>query len=166
MARAIDFEGGLAVTEDNAFVEYGGTAYEVGAEMFNSFKEQIEAQPPKGTTDGGDAASSFQEGCEQAIEAQGGDPAACDFDIGGWFTNLSNEGTEDLEGDEAVHVSGDVDVAQMLDDLVGIAQSVPGASQQVDAGAGRPGDRGHRRQLRPLRRRRGRPVPAPAGPRT
>ena len=77
---------------------------------------------------GEDASASFQEGCAQAIEAQGGDPAACDFDVSGWFTDLANDGTEDVEGTESVHISGNVDVAQMLDDIAGIAESVPNSA--------------------------------------
>jgi hypothetical protein len=132
--QSMEFEGGLVVTEDNAFVEYGGDAFEVGTDTFSTFKDSFEEAASQGATgeageDGEeDAGQSFREGCEQAIEAQGGDPAACDFDVSAWFTDLSNEGTEDVEGAEAVHISGDVDVSTMLDDLVGLSESVPNAA--------------------------------------
>jgi hypothetical protein len=131
--QSVNFDGGLTITDDNVFVEYGGQAYEVGSDTFTQLKDAIEAsaaQTEESQT--GDAAASFREGCEQALEAQGGDPAACDFELSGWFTNLTNDGSEDLDGTSVVHISGDVDVAQMLDDLIGIAQSVPGAEGQVD----------------------------------
>ena len=124
--QSIEFEGGLVVTEDNAFVEYGGEAYEVGTENFAQLKEQAEAQA--GATEEGDSASSFREGCEQAIEAQGGDPATCDIDLSTWFTDLSNEGTEDVGGAETTHIAGTLDVPTMLNDLVEIGTSVPSAS--------------------------------------
>jgi hypothetical protein len=132
--QSVDFEGGLVVSEDNAFVEYGGETYEVGAETFSQFKDAAEASAAQAeeSTEGEDAAASFQEGCEQAIEAQGGDPAACDFDLSSWFTDLTNEGTEEAGGTDSVHVSGNVDVAAMLDDLAGLATSVPTAQGQVD----------------------------------
>jgi len=132
--QSVDFEGGIVVSEDNAFVEYGGETYEVGAETFAQFKEAAEASAAQAedSAEGEDAAASFQEGCEQAIEAQGGDPAACDFDIGSWFTDLTNEGTEDAGGTDSVHISGNVDVATMLDDISGLATSVPNAQGQVD----------------------------------
>jgi hypothetical protein len=131
--QSIDFEGGLIITDDNAFVEYGGETYEVGTDTFASFKDSFEQAAAQGSGDqNADAAQSFKEGCEQAVEAQGGDASACDFEISGWFTNLTSDGTEDLDGTEVNHVSGDIDVGQMLDDLIGIAQSVPGASAQVD----------------------------------
>jgi hypothetical protein len=129
--QSVDFEGGLTVTEDNAFVEYGGETYEVGTQTFSQFKEGFESSAAKGASglsgeDGEEVTSAtFQEQCEKAIEAQGGDAAACDFDISGWFTDLTNEGTEDIEGAEAVHVSGSVDVPQMLDDIVQISESLP-----------------------------------------
>ena len=127
--QSVDFEGGLVVTEDNAFVEYGGEAYEVGADMFKQLKDQAEAQAGA-TEDSGDAASSFREGCESAIEAQGGDPAACDFDVSAWFTELSNEGTEDKGGADATHIAGQLDVNTMLNDLVNLGTSIPGAETQ------------------------------------
>jgi hypothetical protein len=128
--QSMEFEGGLVVTEDNAFVEYGGEAYEVGTQTFSTFKDSFEQAAAQGASgsEGEDASASFQEGCEQAIEAQGGDPAACDFDVTAWFTDLSNEGTEDVEGAEAVHVSGNVDVPQMLDDIVQLSQSIPNSA--------------------------------------
>ncbi|MGI9019524.1 MAG: hypothetical protein ACR2G3_02290 [Solirubrobacterales bacterium] len=130
--QSVDFEGGLVITEDNAFVEYAGDTYEVGTETFASFKESFASASSQAEEEtGGDAAASFQEGCEQAIEAQGGDPSACDFDIAGWFTDLANDGTEDVGGTDAVHVSGNVDVEQMLDDIVGLASSIPN-SQEVE----------------------------------
>lgn len=128
--QSLDFEGGLVVTEDNAFVEYGGDAYEVGTEAFTQLKEQAEAQAGATEGESTDAATSFREGCEQAIEAQGGDPAACDFDISAWFTDLSNEGTEDVGGAETTHIAGQLNVETMLNDLIQIGTSVPGANTQ------------------------------------
>lgn len=131
--QSIDFEGGLIITDDNAFVEYNGDTYEVGTDMFAQFKDSFEAASAGATGAAGedgtdaDAAASFQEGCAQAIEAQGGDASACEFDVSGWFTDLSNDGTEDVDGTDAVHISGNVDIGQMLDDIVGLAQSIPNA---------------------------------------
>ena len=123
-----DLEAGLTVTEDNLFVSYQDTAYELGTETFEELKAQQEEAA------GGEdvSALSFREGCEQAIEAQGGDPAACDFDVTAWFSNLENEGTEDVGGAEATHISGTLDVEQMITDLFDLGASVPGATGGVD----------------------------------
>ena len=125
-----DIEASLTVTEDNLYVGYNGTDYELGTEAF----EQLQAQQEEaaGAAESEDAALSFTEGCEQAIEAQGGDPAACDFDVTAWFSDLSNEGTEDVGGADATHISGSLDVEQMLTDLFELGASVPGATGGVD----------------------------------
>jgi len=125
-----DIEAGLTVTEDNLYVNYDGTDYELGTEAF----EQLQAQQEEaaGAAESEDAALSFQEGCEQAIEAQNGDPAACDFDVTAWFSDLSNDGTEDVGGADATHISGSLDVEQMLSDLFQLGASVPGATGGVD----------------------------------
>lgn len=123
------FEGGVTATEDNLYLNYDGTDYELGEEMFAQLQD--DAAATAGDT-GGDAASTFREGCVQAIEAQGGDGAACDFDVTAWFTSLENEGTEDKGGSETTHISGAIDVEQMLGDLVGLGTSVPGATGGLD----------------------------------
>jgi len=134
--QSVNFEGGLVVTEDNAIVEYQGDAYEIGADAFNQLKGDLEAQADKAGGESGDATTSFREACERGIEAEGGDPSACDFDISAWFTDLSNDGTEDVGGASTTHISGNVDVQQMLTDFIGLAQSVPGAEGQLDLGSG------------------------------
>jgi hypothetical protein len=125
--QSIDFEGGAVVTEDNAYVEYGGEAYEVGTEDFQAAKEQLEASAGENEDLG--FSEAFQQGCEQSVQQQGGDPSTCDFDVSAWLTNQSSEGTEDVEGIETNHVSGDVDVEQALTDIGGIAAGLPGADQ-------------------------------------
>ena len=42
------FAGGLVVTADNAFVEFQGTNYEVGTELFQQFAAQVEEQGTQG----------------------------------------------------------------------------------------------------------------------
>jgi hypothetical protein len=128
--QSFDFEGGLTVTEDNAYVEYGGNAYEVGAETFGQFKqlaEQASAQQQT-ETEGLSFSEAFTQGCEQSLQAQGGDPAACQIDFEGWLGDLTTEGEEDIEGTEAVHVSGSLDVETMLQDLIELGAAVPQAS--------------------------------------
>jgi hypothetical protein len=125
--QSIDFEGGAVVTEDNAYVEYGGEAYEVGTEDFQAAKEQLEARAGESEDIG--FSEAFRQGCEQSVQQQGGDPSTCDFDVSAWLTNQSSDGTEDVEGTETNHVSGDVDVERALTDIGGIAAGLPGADQ-------------------------------------
>jgi hypothetical protein len=128
--QSFDFEGGLVVTEDNAYVEYGGETYEVGTEQFTQLRDQYEAQA-EAATGGADTGGTIQEQCATAIEQAGGDPSACEnFDPESWLTNETNEGTEDVGGTETVHIAADADVDQMLTDIGELASSVPGAEAQ------------------------------------
>ena len=122
-----DFEAGITITEDNLYVEYGGTAYELGSDAYEQLMAAQEEAAPADSEGG-----TFTEQCEQAIEAQGGDPAACDIDLTAWFSNLSNEGTEDVGGAEATHIAGTLDVEQMVTDLFNLGASIPGATGGVD----------------------------------
>jgi hypothetical protein len=125
--QSVDFEGGAVVTPDNAYVEYGGTAYEVGSENFQAAKQQLEASaPPEKDADVG-FSEAFQRGCEQSVRQQGGDPSSCDFDVSAWLTNQTTEGTEDVEGTETNHITGDLNVEQVLTDFGGIASGFPQA---------------------------------------
>lgn len=125
--QSLDFNGGLVVTGDNAYVEYNDQAYEVGAKEFASLRDQMEQQQAQTSTD---AQGTFQEQCTTAIEQAGGDAAACDIDFESWLTNVTNDGTEDIGGTSTIHISGDVDVQQMLSDIGNLASTIPGADSQ------------------------------------
>jgi hypothetical protein len=128
--QSFSFDGGLIVSEDNAFVEYGGETYEVGTDTFAQFKRAFERQSAQ-TQEQADEAQSvgdaFRSQCEAAVQqAGGGDASACDIDFSSWLTNLENEGTEDIEGTESVHIHGDLNVDQMLQDLAELGQATQG----------------------------------------
>jgi len=123
--QSIDFSGGLVITGDNAYVEYQDQAYELGSDQFEQIKTAVEQQAEAAGTE---TTASFAEGCKQAIEQAGGDPAACDIDFASWLTNLTNEGTADVGGTETTHISGDADVTTILDDIGNLAASVPSAA--------------------------------------
>jgi hypothetical protein len=116
-AAALDFSGGLTVTDDGAFVTYDGTAYEVDAQTF-ALLEQSYAQS---------AQLQESEADEGSLEAFGIEPAE-------WMSELTNEGTEDLDGDDVVHVAGSADVPQIIADLENIAEQTGQASELDEAG--------------------------------
>jgi hypothetical protein len=110
-----DFTGGFVATEDSAFVEYQGQAYDVGASFFNRLKTLSERSVQR--------AQARRENAS-IFERLGIDPQT-------WLTNLSNEGDEEVEGTETIHIHGDADVEQMVSDLATIAQRAPGAAGQA-----------------------------------
>jgi hypothetical protein len=110
-----DFTGGFVATKDSAFVEYQGQAYEVGASFFNRLKTLSERSVRRAQARG-ENASIFE---RLGIEPQN------------WLTNLSNEGDENVDGTETIHIQGDADIEQMVSDLATIAQRAPGAAGQA-----------------------------------
>ena len=114
---ALDFSGGLTVTEDGAYVTYDGTAYEVDDQTF-TLLEQSYAQS---------AQLQESEADEGSLEALGIDPAE-------WMSELTNEGTQDLDGDDVVHVAGSADVPKIIADLESIARQTGQASELDEAG--------------------------------
>jgi hypothetical protein len=133
--QSLSFEGGLTVTEDNAFVEYGGNAYELGADVFGQFRdlaEQAAAQQPGGESEQLSFSQAFTQSCERSLRAEGaGDTSACQINPEDWLEDLSNDGTEEIEGTDTVHVSGALDVEAMVDDVVAIGEAVPEAAAEV-----------------------------------
>jgi hypothetical protein len=127
--QSASFEGGLIVTEDNAFVEYGGSTYELGTDTFSQFKELADqAAAQQSETEGLSFGEAFRQGCEAQLQAAGADTAACDVDFQSWLSDLSSEGTEDIEGAPTDHISGSLNVETMLGDLIELGSAVPSAT--------------------------------------
>ncbi len=120
-----DIEAGITITEDNAYVAYDGTDYELGPDAF----EQIQAQQEEAAGDS--EGLSFTQQCEDAITQAGGDAAACDIDFSTWFTELENEGVEDVGGADTNHIAGTMDISQVVTDVIALVQAVPEASGDV-----------------------------------
>ena len=116
-SSAQDFSGsaGLVSTGDSAFVNFQDTDYEVPAELFQQFQssfEQAQAQTEKQGDEG------------NFLSSIGVDPS-------NWLTDLSNEGNEDVDGTDTIHISGQADVPKLVEDIRTIAKRVPQAADQV-----------------------------------
>jgi hypothetical protein len=111
-----DFTGGLISTGDGAFVNFQDNDYEVPQQLFDQFATtftKLEAQSNQKSGQSG----SF-------LKRLGIDPTT-------WLTDVQNEGTEDVEGTETVHVSGAADVSKLLADIQTVAKNVGPAAQQL-----------------------------------
>jgi hypothetical protein len=115
-------DAGLTATEDNMYVTYQGSTYELGSDIFEQFRslvEQASAQAQAGATgeDGASAVENLNQQCDTLIEQAGGNTAACDeVDVFSWF-ELSNEGTEEIEGTDTIQVHGDVDIPAAVENI-------------------------------------------------
>jgi hypothetical protein len=117
--EGIDFDGGLTITEDAAFITVGGTAYQVDEATFKSFKDLYAQSAQTQQADGEQGAALFSR--------LGIDPAS-------WLTDVTNEGTEEVGGTETVHISGNADIGRIVKDAQNLAENAPGGAGGLDAG--------------------------------
>jgi hypothetical protein len=118
----VDFEGGLVLLADRAYVNYQGTDYEVDPTTFSFVKSAIQQAQRQNN-----AQSQIPDvtACQNAVS---------ELRVRDFVDNLTNEGTADVGGASTTHVSGDLNVAGAIDALVGIAKDPACASQFGDAG--------------------------------
>ena len=111
---SISFDGSLITTKDNAYVEYQNQAYELGTAAFQQFA-QAYAKAAKQNQANGSSSGFSQFGI---------DPKS-------WLTNVSNEGTTDIDGTNTIHIHGDADVSKIVTDLQKASQQTSGSTQQI-----------------------------------
>jgi hypothetical protein len=106
--------GGLTSTGDQAFVKFQGTEYSVPQSLYQQFVAtyaQLQSQNP------GEGSG--------LLPALGIDPS-------NWLTDLNNEGSEDIQGTETIHITGEANIPQLVDDLKKIAERAGTAAGNVD----------------------------------
>jgi hypothetical protein len=112
--QTISGSGGLTSTGDQAFVKFQGTEYAVPQQLYDEFVTsytQLQGQSPNQGT-----------GLLQRLNIH----------LADWLTDLSNEGTEDVEGQKTIHISGKANVPQIVSDLKKIAQKAGTAVGNVN----------------------------------
>ena len=120
--ESIDFEGGITVLSDRAFVNYKGTEYEVDPTTFGFVKSSFE-QAQQGS--GEEAGSADVSACQEAAEG---------LKFSDFFETLENEGSADVEGTSTTKVSGDLNVGSAIDALIKLTENPACASQLEAAG--------------------------------
>jgi hypothetical protein len=118
----IDFEGGVVLLPNSAYVNYEGTEYEVDPTSF-SFLESV-LNPVQ---------------IENGVESQSGGPTACGEEAGklkvaDFIEGGKNEGSADVDGTSTTKISGDLNVPRAIDSLLEVAESKPCKSQLSAAG--------------------------------
>lgn len=116
----INFDGGLTVLGDRAFIAYEGTNYEVDPTTFGFIKAGFEeAEQEGGKESGGGDASA----CQQAAES---------LDLGEFIDNLENEGSEDVAGVGTTKLSGDLNPKHAVEAIIKLAEN-SACSSELDA---------------------------------
>ena len=92
--------GGVVVTSDSAFINLGGTSYEVPGAIFQQVK------------------AGYEEAAKQATgEQKGSSLASLGIDPRRWLTNAKNAGEAKVGDTDTIKIIGDVDVSKLLDDV-------------------------------------------------
>jgi hypothetical protein len=118
----IDFEGGIVLLPNSAYVNYEGIEYEVDPTSFSFVESILNQSQAEGDTEG---------------ESTGA--AACQEELGKlkvaeFVENGVNEGSADVDGTSTTKVSGDLKVADAIDAVLEVAESRACRAQLAVAG--------------------------------
>jgi hypothetical protein len=116
----LDFEGGLTVLGDRAYIAYDGNNYEVDPTTFGFIKSGFEEAEQEGSKESGEAETTA---CQKAAES---------LDLGEFVTNLENEGSEDVGGVGTTKLSGDLDPKSAVDAVIKLTEN-PACSSELNA---------------------------------
>jgi hypothetical protein len=116
----VDFDGGLVLLPNSAYVNYEGTEYEVDPTTFSFVESALNQAQQQGDAEGESAASTA---CQEA---------AGKLDVASFADDLSNDGTADVGGTETTKLSGDLDVPGAIDALIDLSED-PACSAQLGA---------------------------------
>jgi hypothetical protein len=113
----INFDGGITLLTDRAFIAYEGDNYEVDPTTFGFLKSGFEQAQQQGGEEADVTA------CQKAAEG---------IKFSQFTENLTNEGSEDVGGTSTTKVSGDLNVSGAVDALVKLTED-PACSAQLQA---------------------------------
>lgn len=118
----LDFEGGLTLLADRAFVGLNGTEYEVDAATFGYVKSSIEQGFDLPRAGGGEGA------CADALS---------EADLEALLGSATNAGGAEVDGQETTKISGDLD----LEGLIGVLDQLkedPACAKELESAGGMP----------------------------
>jgi hypothetical protein len=119
----VDFDGGIVLLPNSAYIGYDGANYEVDPTTFSFIESAIEESKEQGEGESGGA-----EACEEAAE----ELAVEDF-----ADNLANEGEADVDGTATTKISGDLDVSGAIDNVIELFEN-PACSSQLSGAPSTP----------------------------
>jgi hypothetical protein len=114
----LDFEGGLTVLTDRAFIDYKGSSYEIDPTSFGFIKSALESSLQQEGSESADITA-----CQKAAEG---------IKFSQFAEELANEGSTDVDGTSTTKLSGDVDVSGGVDALIQLTED-PACSSQLKA---------------------------------
>jgi hypothetical protein len=116
----INFEGGLALVPNKAFVSYEGEDYEVDPTTFSFIESAINQ-----------AGQNGQSPTETSTACQ---KAAAGLKVGDFLSNLKNEGGAEVGGTQTTKVSGDLNVSGAIEQILKLSENPACSSSLESAG--------------------------------
>ncbi len=117
--EGIDFEGGLTLLSDRAFVNYEGTEYEVDPTTFDLVKQSLEQAQNQGAE--GNAADITA--CQEAAEG---------MEVRDFVDHLTSAGSAEVDGTSTTKVSGELNTGGAIDAIIALTED-PACSAQLEA---------------------------------
>jgi hypothetical protein len=114
----LNFEGGLTLLTDRAFVNYEGDAYEVDPTTFGFLKSALEQAQQSENEGEGDITA-----CQEAAES---------IRFAKLAEQLTNEGSADVDGTSTTKIGGNLSVDGGIDALIELTED-PACSSQLEA---------------------------------
>ncbi len=114
----LNFEGGLTLLTDRAFINYKGDDYEVDPTTFGFLKSAIERSQQSENESAGDITA-----CQEAAEG---------IRFSQFADQLTNEGSADVDGTSTTKISGNLSVSGGVDALIELTED-PACSSQLEA---------------------------------
>ena len=118
--KDVDFDGGLTLLSDRAFINYEGIEYEVDPTSFGLVKSAFEQAQQQGKSEDNAADLSA---CQQAAEG---------YKVGDFADDLTNDGSADVDGTSTTKISGELNVAGAIDALIKLTED-PACATQLEA---------------------------------
>jgi hypothetical protein len=120
--KDVDFEGGLVLLPNIAYVNYEGVEYEVDPTTYSFVESALKQAQREG---GAEIGSAGVAGCQEEF----GKLKVADF-----LENGVNEGSADVDGTSTTKVSGDLDVSGAIDAVLEVVESQACRAQLAAAG--------------------------------
>jgi hypothetical protein len=123
--ESVDFDGGLVLLPNSAYINYKGVDYEVDPTTFSFVESIIDPESVEGAPQG---ESKSLTACQETV----GELKPADFTKG-----LKDGGEADVGGTETTKVSGELDVPSAIDSLIKLSED-PACKGQLSTAAALP----------------------------
>jgi hypothetical protein len=120
--ESVDFEGGIVLLSDRAFIGYKGSEYEVDPTTFGFVKSGFEQGLSEAGAEG-EGESADVTACQQALTG---------IDLTTVIDNLESDGSADVDGTSTTKVSGDLNPEGAVDAIIALTED-PACSSQLEA---------------------------------